>query len=115
MEIARTIADLRSHIAAWRKGNERVGLVPTMGALHDGHLALIQAAQAECGRVVATIFVNPKQFAPTEDLGAYPRREAADLEMLHSAGIDLVFIPSLDEMYPSGFATLVHVDGLTEG
>ena len=115
MEIARTIADLRRHIAAWRKGDERVGLVPTMGALHQGHMALVRAARLECARVVASIFVNPKQFAPTEDLGSYPRREAADLNMLRSAGVDLVFLPALHEMYPPDFATLVQVSGLTEG
>jgi len=111
----RTVADLRKHIALWRKGEVRVGLVPTMGALHQGHMALIEAARAECDRIVASIFVNPKQFAPTEDLGSYPRREAADLEMLRSAGVDLVFIPAVDEMYPPDFATLVRVSGLTEG
>jgi pantoate--beta-alanine ligase len=115
VEIARTIADLRRHIATWRKGDERVGLVPTMGALHQGHMGLVRAARVECARVVASIFVNPKQFAPTEDLGSYPRREAADLNMLRSAGVDLVFIPALHEMYPPDFATLVQVSGLTEG
>jgi pantoate--beta-alanine ligase len=115
LEIVRTVADLRKHIALWRKGEARVGLVPTMGALHQGHMALVGAAQAECDRVVASIFVNPKQFAPTEDLGSYPRREAADLEMLRSAGVDLVFIPEVHEMYPPDFATLVRVSGLTEG
>jgi len=115
LEIARTVADLRRHTAPWRKADERVGLVPTMGALHQGHVALVQAARAECRRVVASIFVNPKQFAPTEDLGSYPRREAADLEMLEAAGIDLVFAPALNEMYPSDFATLVRVSGITEG
>jgi pantoate--beta-alanine ligase len=115
VEIARTIADLRRHIAAWRKGDERVGLVPTMGALHQGHMVLVRAARVECARVVASIFVNPKQFAPTEDLGSYPRREAADLNMLRSAGVDLVFLPALHEMYPPDFATLVQVSGLTEG
>jgi pantoate--beta-alanine ligase len=115
VEIARTIADLRRHIAAWRKGDERVGLVPTMGALHQGHMALVRAARVECARVVASIFVNPKQFAPTEDLASYPHREAADLEMLRSAGVDLVFLPALHEMYPPDFATLVQVSGLTEG
>jgi len=111
----RTVADLRKHIALWRKGEVRVGLVPTMGALHQGHMALVEAARAECDRIVASIFVNPKQFAPTEDLGSYPRREAADLEMLRSAEVDLVFIPAVDEMYPPDFATLVRVGGLTEG
>jgi pantoate--beta-alanine ligase len=111
----RTVADLRKHIALWRKGEVRVGLVPTMGALHQGHMALVEAARAECDRIVASIFVNPKQFAPTEDLGSYPRREAADLEMLRSAGVDLVFIPAVDEIYPPDFATLVRVSGLAEG
>jgi pantoate--beta-alanine ligase len=111
----RTVADLRKHIALWRKGEVRVGLVPTMGALHQGHMALVEAARAECDRIVASIFVNPKQFAPTEDLGSYPRREAADLEMLRSAEVDLVFIPAVDEMYPPDFATLVRVSALTEG
>ena len=114
MEIVRTIADLRSHIASWRSTGARVGLVPTMGALHDGHLALVKAARAECERVVATIFVNPKQFAPNEDLDAYPRREEADLAMLRSAGIALVFMPGTAEMYPPGFATRVRVAGLTD-
>ena len=82
----RTVADLRKHIALWRKSEVRVGLVPTMGALHLGHLALVGAARAECDRIVVSIFVNPKQFAPTEDLGSYPRREAADLEMLRVGG-----------------------------
>src|SRR5215472_3454735 len=86
-----------------------------MGALHAGHMALVQAARAACGRVVASIFVNPKQFAATEDLGSYPRREASDLEMLRTAGVDLVFIPATEEMYPPGFTSFVRVTGLTEG
>jgi pantoate--beta-alanine ligase len=114
LDIARTIAGLRSHIAGWRNAGERVGLVPTMGALHDGHLALVRAAQADCHRVVATIFVNPKQFAPNEDLASYPRREAADLAMLQAAGVVLVFMPATAEIYPPGFATTVRVAGLTD-
>jgi pantoate--beta-alanine ligase len=86
-----------------------------MGALHQGHVALVRAARAECDRAVGTIFVNPKQFAPTEDLGSYPRREAADLEILQASGVDLVFIPMVDEIYPPGFATTVRVSGLTGG
>src|SRR5215472_5990323 len=115
MEIARTISDLRRHIALWRKAEQRIGLVPTMGALHEGHMALVRTAHAACNRVVATIFVNPKQFAPSEDLGSYPRREAADLDMLRSAGVDLVFIPAVDEIYPPGFSTTVRIAGLSEG
>jgi pantoate--beta-alanine ligase len=114
LDLVRTIADLRSHIALWREAGERVGLVPTMGALHDGHLALVRAALAERDRVVATIFVNPKQFAPNEDLAAYPRREAADLAMLQAAGVALVFMPAVAEIYPPGFATTVRVAGLTD-
>jgi pantoate--beta-alanine ligase len=86
-----------------------------MGALHDGHLALVRAAQAECNRVVASIFVNPKQFAPSEDLGSYPRREAADLALLRALGVDLAFLPSVEEMYPPEFVTTVRMSGLTEG
>ncbi|MGC2525673.1 MAG: pantoate--beta-alanine ligase [Stellaceae bacterium] len=115
MREARTIGELRAHVAGWRRAGERIGLVPTMGALHAGHLALVRAARGDCGRVVATIFVNPKQFAPTEDLGAYPRREAADLDMLEAAGADLAFVPAGDEIYPAGFSTLVRVGGLSEG
>jgi pantoate--beta-alanine ligase len=114
-EIVRTIADLRSCIALWRKSGARVGLVPTMGALHAGHMALVRAARDGCDRVVATIFVNPKQFAANEDLGSYPRREAADLDMLRAAQVDLAFVPAAAEIYPPGFATLVQVSGLTEG
>ena len=115
LEIVRTISDLRRRIGYWRTAAESVGLVPTMGALHLGHMALVRAARAECRRAVATIFVNPKQFAPAEDLTSYPRREAADLEMLGAAGVDLVFIPPVGEMYPPDFSTTVHVSGLTEG
>ncbi len=115
MKVARTIADLRSQIASWRRSGERIGLVPTMGALHAGHLALVRAAQAECGRVVATIFVNPKQFAPGEDLGSYPRREMADLDLLRGAQIDLAFVPAAEEIYPPQFSTLVRVGDLTDG
>jgi pantoate--beta-alanine ligase len=115
LEVARTVADLRRHVARWRKAGARIGLVPTMGALHDGHMALVRAAQGGCDRVVVTIFVNPKQFAPHEDLGAYPRREAADLDMLRAAGVDLAFVPAAEEIYPPGFATVVRVAGLTDG
>lgn len=115
MQVARTVVELRQSLAAWRKAGERIGLVPTMGALHRGHMALVAAARAACDRVVATIFVNPKQFAPNEDLGAYPRREAADLDLLQSAGVDLAFVPAAGEIYPPEFSTLVRVGGLSEG
>jgi pantoate--beta-alanine ligase len=115
VDLVRTITDLRNCIAPWRKSGERIGLVPTMGALHAGHMALVGAAREGCDRVVATIFVNPKQFAANEDLGSYPRREAADLDMLRRAPVDVAFVPAADEIYPPGFATLVQVSGLTEG
>ena len=115
MRVVRTIAALRGGLAAWRRAGERIGLVPTMGALHAGHMALVEASRSQCQRVVATIFVNPKQFAPGEDLGTYPRPEAADLDMFQSAGVDIAFLPTVDEMYPSQFTTVVQVGGLSEG
>ena len=97
-----------------RAAGRTVGLVPTMGALHDGHLSLLAAARAECDVVALTIFVNPLQFAPTEDLDAYPRPLERDLELAAGAGADIVFTPSTDEMYPEPMRTNVHLDGLTE-
>lgn len=111
LRVARSIGELRGCVTAWRQAGERVGLVPTMGALHAGHLALVAAAQAACRRVVVSIFVNPKQFGPREDFAAYPRPEADDLARLSAAGVDLAFIPPVDEMYPPGFATTVGVAG----
>ncbi|MBV8888867.1 MAG: pantoate--beta-alanine ligase [Alphaproteobacteria bacterium] len=114
--VARTVAALRSSIAGWRKTGGRVGLVPTMGALHRGHLALVQAAREQgCTRIIASVFVNPKQFGPREDFSAYPRNEAADLALLAQAGVDVVFAPGLDDIYPPGFVTTVHVGGPSEG
>lgn len=91
----------------WRAAGQKIGIVPTMGALHQGHLSLVQAARAECERVVATVFVNPTQFAPTEDLAKYPRTLVADLEMLAAERVDAVLVPTEDEMYPPGFSTYV--------
>ena len=115
MRVVRTISDLRDGLPAWRRAGERIGLVPTMGALHAGHMALVEAARSQCQRVVATIFVNPKQFAPGEDLSTYPRPEAADLDMFQSAGVDIAFLPTVDQMYPPQFTTVVQVGGLSEG
>ena len=113
--VVRTVADLRAAIAGWRAAGARVGLVPTMGALHEGHLALVHAAVAAADKVAATIFVNPAQFGEGEDFAAYPRDEADDLAKLAAAGADLTFIPAIDEVYPDGFATTVSVAGLTDG
>ncbi|MBV9827211.1 MAG: pantoate--beta-alanine ligase [Alphaproteobacteria bacterium] len=112
--IARTVADLRHMIAAWRSSGETVGLVPTMGAIHAGHLALVNAAQSQCHRCVASLFVNPKQFGPKEDFAAYPRSEGRDVAAFAERGVDLVFIPAVDAMYPSGFATTVSVGAVTD-
>ena len=103
-----TIADLR---AFTRSAPRPLGLVPTMGALHAGHLALVAAAQNECASVVATIFVNPTQFGPAEDLARYPRPLAEDLTALEAAGVAAAFVPSVEEMFPAGSATTVHLDG----
>lgn len=111
--IERSVAGLRARVRDWRAAGETVGLVPTMGALHDGHMALVQAAQGTYDRVVVSIFVNPAQFAPDEDLDAYPRREAADLAALATAGVDLAFMPAVAEIYPDGFATTVAVPALS--
>lgn len=113
--IARTLKDLRRHIARYRKAGEQVALVPTMGALHEGHLTLVKVAGKKAQRVVVSIFVNPTQFAPNEDLARYPRDEAGDLEKLSSVGADLVWAPAAEEMYRPGFATRIEVKGAAEG
>jgi pantoate--beta-alanine ligase len=115
LPVARSVAELRRTVAGWRAAGERVGLVPTMGALHAGHMALVAAAQARCRRVVVSIFVNPKQFAPHEDLSTYPRPIEDDLAKLTAAKADLVFMPQADEMYPAGFATTISLGGPTQG
>ncbi len=110
----KTVADLRSHVAKWRKEGERVALVPTMGALHAGHLSLVTLARGKADRVVVSIFINPIQFGPREDFKTYPRQEASDLDKLAKAGADLVFVPDGAEMYPEGFSTRVKVFDLTD-
>lgn len=114
--VARTVAALRTGVGAWRReGGARVAVVPTMGALHDGHLSLVRAALAEADKVIVTLFVNPIQFNSAADLAAYPRSEADDLARLAAAGVHLVFAPAVEEMYPQGFATTVSVRGVSEG
>ncbi|MCZ4341738.1 pantoate--beta-alanine ligase [Sphingomonadaceae bacterium G21617-S1] len=114
MDIVRNIADLRHAVANLRISGERVALVPTMGALHAGHIALVDAARSKGCQVVVSIFVNPTQFGPNEDLDAYPRREAADVALLEAAGAALLWAPDVAAMYPDGFATTVSVDGVSE-
>lgn len=114
MKVVREIAPLRTLVREARGEGRTIGLVPTMGALHEGHLSLIRAAQRETDFVIVSIFVNPKQFGPSEDFETYPRDEARDLEMAAAAGADLIFAPSADSMYPEGFSTTVEVTGLTD-
>ena len=111
MRVARTKAELRESLSAARGEGTTVGLVPTMGYLHDGHLSLLRAARERCDIVVMSLFVNPAQFGPGEDLEAYPRDEARDLGIAEDAGVDLAYAPSVDEVYPEGFATSVEVGG----
>jgi pantoate--beta-alanine ligase len=113
-KIVRTVADLRQQVRAWKATGEMVGVVPTMGALHDGHLSLARAAKRECERVITTIFVNPKQFNNPEDLLKYPRTEEADAALLATAGVDLIFAPLPDEVYPEGYSTTITVAGVSE-
>ena len=112
--IVRSVAALRDAVAAWRRAGETVALVPTMGALHAGHLSLVAAGRARATRVVASVFVNPKQFAPDEDLDRYPRDEAGDAALLAGAGCDLLFAPPVAAVYPPGFVTQVRVPGLSD-
>jgi pantoate--beta-alanine ligase len=107
----RTISELRAEVLAWRKAGFSIGMVPTMGALHAGHVALVEKARQQNERVIATLFVNPTQFAPTEDLAAYPRDEETDRRKLETAGIDLLFAPPTEEMYRVGFETTIVVGG----
>lgn len=109
MKIATTIAEVRAQVAAWKKEGLTVGLVPTMGYLHEGHASLIDTAVGQCDRVVASVFVNPTQFGPNEDLEDYPRDFDRDKALLEAHGCHLVFHPSVEEMYPAGAATYVEI------
>ena len=115
MQTIRSLEALRSGIADFRSEGASIALVPTMGALHSGPLALIEAAKRPGRKVVASIFVNPRQFGPNEDLSRYPRREMADARLLTEAGCDLLWMPPVEAMYPEGFATTISVSGVSEG
>ncbi|HEV2821028.1 MAG TPA: pantoate--beta-alanine ligase, partial [Solirubrobacteraceae bacterium] len=114
MTTVRTIAELRAALGPARRAGRTIGLVPTMGALHDGHLSLVTAARAACDVVVVSLFVNPRQFDDGEDLVAYPRDEARDAQLAAGARADILFVPATQELYPAGFATTVSVRGVAE-
>ena len=114
MKLIRTVDDLRAELRAERRADRSIGLVPTMGSLHEGHLSLVRRAREECDVVVASLFVNPAQFGPGEDFAAYPRDEERDAELAAAEGVDVLFAPPREEVYPDGFATTVSVGRLTE-
>jgi pantoate--beta-alanine ligase len=114
IDIVRTVRDLRTRVATWRNAGETVALVPTMGAIHAGHLSLVSLAKTQATRVVTSLFVNPLQFGPREDFHAYPRNESHDATVLAAAGSDLLYAPEASEMYPPHFSTKVSVGDLTE-
>ena len=114
VKLVRAKDDLRGLLAGPRREGRSIGLVPTMGYLHEGHLSLVRAAQAECDVVVMSLFVNPTQFGPGEDLDRYPRDEERDAELAGEAGVDLIYAPPVEQVYPDGFSTFVEVKGLTE-
>lgn len=115
MQIIRDRASLRNAVGLLRQEGRRIALVPTMGALHAGHMALVDEAKRSADAVVVSIFVNPTQFGPNEDLAVYPRQEAADAELLRAAGVAILWAPGVGEMYPEGFSTTVSVSGVSEG
>ena len=115
MQIVRQLDPLRNALAEFRAAGLTIGLVPTMGALHAGHMRLVEVAKSQCDAVIASIFVNPTQFGEGEDLDAYPRQEAADADLLQTAGVKLLWAPTADQVYPPGYATNVSVSGISDG
>ena len=114
MEIIRTSSWMKETVRQARAENHVIGFIPTMGALHEGHLSLIRRARVDCSRVYASIFLNPTQFGPNEDLSRYPKTFESDVEKLTSAGVEVLFAPEINEIYPPGFRTYVNVEGLSE-
>jgi pantoate--beta-alanine ligase len=114
VKVAREKSEVREFLAAPRRDGRSIGLVPTMGALHGGHIALLREARSRCDLVVMSLFVNPAQFGPSEDLSSYPRDEERDLSLAEREGVDLVYAPEADSIYPDGYATKVEVSGITE-
>ncbi|MGA9800937.1 MAG: pantoate--beta-alanine ligase [Terriglobales bacterium] len=114
MRVCRSIEEMRAASRRVRHAGKSLGLVPTMGALHEGHLSLVRAAKEQCDQVAASIFVNPLQFGPNEDLAKYPRNFDRDRELLQQEGVDFIFAPTVDEMYPKGAVTYVAVEGLSD-
>lgn len=115
MKLARSVAEVRAQVNHWRAAGDNIAVVPTMGALHEGHLSLVRAAKGRAKRVIVTLFVNPSQFNNAEDLAKYPRDEAADAARLEAEHVDMLFAPDVAEMYPDGFVTTVSVSRLSEG
>lgn len=114
MRVLRTIAEMHAQAEAWRRDGKEIGFVPTMGAFHAGHISLMEQAREQCDVVVTSLFVNPTQFNEASDLAAYPRDETSDARMASDAGVDALFAPAADEMYPRGFSTTIAVGGLED-
>ncbi|HKY83164.1 MAG TPA: pantoate--beta-alanine ligase [Sphingobium sp.] len=115
MQTLRDLASLRTAVDALKRDGKPLALVPTMGALHDGHMALVEEARRHAGHVIVSIFVNPRQFGANEDLSSYPRREAKDAQILAAAGVDILWAPDVDVMYPAGYSTTISLSGVTDG
>lgn len=113
LTIIRDVAALRACVRSWRNEGQKIALVPTMGAIHQGHISLVQMAQRDCDRVIASLFVNPKQFGPAEDVASYPTDEANDARLLAEAGVDVLYAPAFDTVYPEGFVTTVSLSEIT--